>query len=75
MRLPKSLYESLPLVLAMSGAALLLRSPSIGNRPLQFSMLIAGAVLVVASVVLFLKRRDYRLSRSRVKYDKLDDWR
>lgn len=68
MWLPKSVYEALPLILLTAGLLL-----GVGSYLSSLGWLLVVASLVaVAGLVLYLKRRDYRLSRSRIKYDRLD---
>ena len=72
MRLPKPLYEALPYVLLAGGLVVGVTVFVAGAGWLQNSILIVAAIVAVAGLVLLLKRRDYRLSRSRIKYDRLD---
>jgi type II secretory pathway component PulF len=68
MWLPKPAYEALPFILLTTGLLL-----GVGSylSSAGWLLIIAGLV-AVAGLVLYLKRRDYRLSRSRIKYDHLD---
>jgi hypothetical protein len=68
MRLPKPVYEALPYFLLSAGLLLGLGSYLSGAGWL----LVTAGLVSVAGLVLYLKRRDYRLSRSRIKYDRLD---
>lgn len=72
MWLPKPAYEALPYVLLFAGLVLGVAGYLSSTAWLQSSFLIAATVVAVAGLVLLLKRRDYRLSRSRIKYDRLD---
>ena len=72
MWLPKPIYESLPYALILGGVALSTGSYLSDLQWLQSALLVGGSLIAVAGLVLLLKRRDYRLSRSRVKYDRLD---
>jgi len=72
MWLPTPIYESLPIALMLFGGLLALSGYLPRAQWLQSTLLIGGSLFGVAGLVLMLKRRDYRLSRSRVKYDKLD---
>ena len=68
MWLPKPVYEALPFILLTAGLLL-----AVGSYLSSLGWLLVVASLVaVAGLVLYLKRRDYRLSRSRIKYDRLD---
>ena len=68
MWLPKPVYEALPYILLTAGLLLGLGSYLSSSGWL----LVIAALVAVAGLVLYLKRRDYRLSRSRIKYDRLD---
>ena len=68
MWLPKPVYEALPYILLTAGLLLGLGSYLSSSGWL----LVAAALVAVAGLVLYLKRRDYRMSRSRIKYDRLD---
>lgn len=68
MWLPKPVYEALPYILLTAGLLLGLGSYLSSSGWL----LVIAAFVAVVGLVLYLKRRDYRLSRSRIKYDRLD---
>lgn len=72
MWLPKPIYESLPYALVLVGVLLALGAYLSNLQWLQSALLVGASLAAVAGLVLLLKRRDYRQSRSRVKYDKLD---
>jgi len=72
MWLPTPVYESLPYALILTGALLATAGYFSGAQGIQTFLLVAGALLAVVGVVLLLKRRDYRMSRSRARYDRLD---
>ncbi len=72
MYLPKPVYEALPYILLLAGLFVALVGYLSSTGWVQSSFLIVASVLAVAGLVLLLKRRDYRLSRSRIKYDRLD---
>jgi hypothetical protein len=68
MWLPKPVYEALPFILLIAGLSL-----AVGSYLSSAGwLLIIASLVAVAGLVLYLKRRDYRLSRSRIKYDRLD---
>ncbi len=68
MWLPKPVYEALPVILLATGALL-----GVGSYLSSAGwLLVIASLAAVAGLVLLLKRRDYRLSRSRIKYDRLD---
>lgn len=66
MWLPKSVYEALPYYYIGLGVAAGLASFLLEQRPWPEILAAAGVVGLVAGLVLWLKRRDYRLSRSRL---------
>jgi hypothetical protein len=66
MWLPKSVYEALPYCYIALGVAAGLASFLLERRPWPELIAAGGAVSLVAGLVLWLKRRDYRLSRSRL---------
>lgn len=72
MWLPKPFYEALPWILLFAGGVLGAIAYFAGGGWLQSVTLLGGAAASVAGLVLLLKRRDYRMSRSRIKYDHLD---
>lgn len=72
MWLPKPFYEALPYILLLTGLVLASLVFLSGAGWLQNSILIVAGLIAVGGLVLLLKRRDYRLSRSRIKYDRLD---
>ena len=72
MWIPKPLYEALPYILVAGGVIVAVTVFVSGAGWLQNSILIAATIVAVAGLVLLLKRRDYRQSRSRIKYDRLD---
>ena len=72
MWLPRPVYESLPYLLMLGGLVLALAGYFVTSETSQSVLLVCGSLLAVVGLVLALKRRDYRLSRSRVKYDRLD---
>jgi purine-cytosine permease-like protein len=72
MWLPTPVYEALPWALILAGALLVTAGYFSGAQSVQSFLLVAGAVLAVVGVVLLLKRRDYRMSRSRARYDRVD---
>jgi hypothetical protein len=72
MWLPKSLYELLPLLYALAGVAAAVASQLIADDVYRAIVFAGGVGALIGGVVLILKRRDYRMSRSRLKYDRLD---
>jgi len=72
MWLPTPVYEALPYGLILAGALLATGGYFIGAQGIQTFLLVSGSLFAVVGVVLLLKRRDYRMSRSRARYDRLD---
>lgn len=72
MWLPKPAYEALPWVLLGVGAVLGAAGYLSSADWMQSWAIVVASILAVAGLVLILKRRDYRQSRSRIKYDRLD---
>jgi hypothetical protein len=72
MWLPKSLYESLPLLYVLAGVIASLASQLIAHDIFRAIVFTAGVCVLVGGIAILLKRRDYRLSRSRLKYDRLE---
>jgi LPXTG-motif cell wall-anchored protein len=60
MRLSRPIYESLPVLYLLAGAALLIVSYRLHTGSVSVLLLIAGMLSVVAGVVIFLRRRDFR---------------
>lgn len=72
MWLPKPVYEGIPYAAMLAGALLVALGYLSGAEWLQTLLLVVGSILAVGGLVLLLKRRDYRMSRSRARYDRLD---
>jgi hypothetical protein len=73
MRLSRPVYESLPYAYMLigvgaAGASFLWRAPGWADLLAAF-----GVILIVAGLVLVLKRRDYRIQRRRYGGDFEDD--
>lgn len=71
MWLAKSIYEPLPVVVMLVGAALAVIGLLAEREIWQFLFFSIGVLLLTAGLVLVLKRRAYRLSRSRRDFDRL----
>lgn len=72
MWLRKPLYEALPFIYMAAGlvsAGVALWVAESGIWP--YALLIAGLAALTGGLVLWLKRRDYRLSRSRATFEDL----
>ena len=72
MWLPNPVYEAVPYALVVVGFALATAAYLSAVDWIQTSLLVGGSILAIGGLVLLLKRRDYRMSRSRAKYDRLD---
>jgi hypothetical protein len=70
--LAKPVYESMPYAYAASGIALMLMSYFDGRGFWSTAAAIVGLLAVIAGVVIFLKRRDYRLNRTHYDYSSLE---
>lgn len=69
MWLPKPLYESIPLSCLVAGVLVLI-SAFFVDQPYWPEVLAgAGVLCIVISLVLVLRRRGYRASRSRTDFD------
>lgn len=60
LRLSNPIYESLPVLYVLAGAALLYGSYRLHTGTLSVVLLLAGAISVIAGAVVWLRRRDYR---------------
>jgi hypothetical protein len=69
MWLPKPLYESIPFQFVILGVAAIVAAFYVesGYWPEVFA--VAGVVLLVMGVMLLLRRKGYRSSRSRLDFD------
>ena len=70
--LAKPVYESMPYGYAVAGVVLMLLSYFDGRGFLSNVTAIVGLLAVVGGVVVFLKRRDYRMNRSHYDYSSLE---
>jgi hypothetical protein len=59
-RLSNPVYESLPALYLLAGAALLYGSYRLHSGALSVLLLIAGVISVIAGAVVWLRRRDFR---------------
>lgn len=67
--LDKRLYEGLPFVYMAVGAALLAVAIYVGDGAWSLVLGLLGLSWVTGGLVVLLKRRDYRSSRSRTAFD------
>jgi membrane protein implicated in regulation of membrane protease activity len=72
MWLSTPIYEGLPFCAMGLGLAAIAAGFTVGDGPSwQWLCICAGRVLLVAGLVIWLKRRDYRSSRSRSRFDEV----
>ena len=69
MWLAKPVYESLPAALIAVGLVTLLAALLVDGSFWDDAVAVAGLITVVAGLVLVLRRRGYRASRSRLKFE------
>lgn len=69
MWLTKPLYEALPFAYMGVGAVCLIASTVVEPAPWPLVLTIFGLSAVIGGLVVWLKRRDYRTSRSRTAFD------
>lgn len=72
MWLSKSVYESLPWYYLAAGLVALGLGFFVDRGPWPEILFAAGFVGLVAGLVLLLKRRDYRASRSRMDFEDVE---
>jgi hypothetical protein len=70
MWMSKPFYESLPFVYMAIGLAAAVASFFVAEVRWQAACLAVGIPFLVGGLVLWLKRRDYRSSRSRTPFEK-----
>jgi len=70
--LAKPVYESMPYAYACAGVALMLLSYFDGRGVWSTLAGFAGLLAVIGGVVIFLRRRDYRLNREHYDYRSLE---
>lgn len=66
----KPIYESMPFIYMAIGVAGAVAAFFVDEGRWQAITLAAGMVFLIGGLVLWLKRRDYRSSRSRTAFDK-----
>ena len=69
MRLPKGLYESKPFLSVIAGSAALIAAFYVEEAYWPEVCVGVGVVLLVYGLVLMLRRKGYRSSRSRLDFD------
>jgi hypothetical protein len=70
--LARPVYECIPYAYAFAGITLMLLSYFDGRGIWSTLAGVAGLVAVVGGVVIFLKRRDYRINHAHYDYRPLD---
>lgn len=70
MWLPKPLYESIPFHFLILGAAAVVAAFYVDSGYWPEIFAVAGVLLLVLGVVLLLRRKGYRSSRSRLDFDR-----
>jgi hypothetical protein len=60
MRLSSPIYESLPVLYVLAGAALLLVSYRLHTGAISLVLMIVGVLCLIAGVMIWLRRRDFR---------------
>jgi hypothetical protein len=72
MWLAKSIYEPLPAIYMVAGASCIGFGMLAGTLLLEALFVVPGIALIVSGLVIALKRRAYRRSRSRSRYNQID---
>jgi len=72
MWLAKGIYEPLPAIYMLVGFIAVCLGLLSDNPLVQASVVLPGLVSVIGGLVLLLKRRAYRASRSRSPYDEIN---
>jgi len=70
--IPRPFYEALPYVYVAAGAAMLVGGYFLPPG-LSGWIMVAGVVVVIAGLVLWMHRRDYRATQSEYDHRPLDD--
>lgn len=70
MWLPKPLYETIPFHYLILGAAAIVAAFYVESGYWPEFFAVVGVVLLVTGVVLLLRRKGYRSSRSRLDFDR-----
>lgn len=71
MWLSKPLYEALPFAYMAVGLAVAIASFVLEPRPWSLALTVVGLCMLTGGLVLWLRRRDYRTSRSRAAFDEV----
>jgi uncharacterized iron-regulated membrane protein len=73
MWLARPVYESLPYLYALAGAVLMSASWFVKATAWSLALLCAGGIALLAGLVIWLKRRDYRTQQTEYDSRSLDD--
>jgi hypothetical protein len=73
MWLSRPVYEALPYLYAVVGLALFVASWFLKARIWSLTLLVLGTVALLAGLVIWLRRRDYRLRQAEYDSRSLDD--
>ena len=71
MWLSKPVYEALPFAYMAVGLAVAIASFVPEPRPWSLALTVVGLCMLTGGLVLWLRRRDYRTSRSRAAFDEV----
>ena len=73
MWMPRPIYELLPYLYMVLGAALLATGWFLDMETLPSVLLVAGSLSLLAGLVLWLRRKDYRTRQAEYNSRSLDD--
>jgi ABC-type Fe3+-siderophore transport system permease subunit len=73
MYLARPLYELLPYAYVLAGACALAASWFVREAPWPMVLMVGGMVAVVGGLVILLRRRDYRTTKSEYTVKSLED--
>ncbi len=73
MWLARPVYESLPYVYGLAGLACLVASWFVRPRLWSVVLLVLGAIALLGGMVVWLRRRDYRMQQAEYDSRSLDD--
>jgi LPXTG-motif cell wall-anchored protein len=73
MWLARPVYEALPYLYAISGAGCLVASWFASGESWSLALLLVGALALLAGLVIWLRRRDFRAQQAEYDRRSLDD--